>query len=90
RPAYGRLKRSQFRLLKKEGYQIILWSVLSYDFDKTITPEKIIQVLEKNVKPGSIIVFHDSEKAWPNLKVVLPTIMESWKQKGFKFESIST
>lgn len=89
RPAYGRLKRSQFRLLKKEGYQIILWSVLSYDFDKTIKPEKIIQVLENKVKPGSIIVFHDSEKAWPNLKVVLPTIMERWKQKGFVFESIS-
>jgi len=88
RPAYGRVKRSQFKLLKKEGYQIIFWSIISYDFDNTFPPEKIISLLEKKVKPGSIVVFHDSEKAWPNLKVVLPVIVESWTRQGYTLKAI--
>lgn len=83
RPPYGKIKPSQSRLLRKLGYKIIMWDVLSYDFDSTTTPEKCLATILKNVRSGSIIVFHDSKKAAHNLKHVLPKTLEFLKEKGF-------
>ena len=83
RPPYGKIKPSQSRILRKLGYKIIMWDVLSRDFDKTITPEKCLDNVLKNVQSGSIIVFHDSKKAEQNLRYVLPKTLEFLKEKGF-------
>ena len=83
RPPYGKIKPSQSRILRKLGYKIIMWDVLSRDFDKTITPEKCLDNVFKNVQSGSIIVFHDSKKAEQNLRYVLPKALEFLKEKGF-------
>jgi len=83
RPPYGKIKPTQSRLLRKLGYKIIMWDVLSYDFDSTTTPEKCLDTILKNVRSGSIIVFHDSKKAAHNLKYVLPKTLEFLKEKGF-------
>ena len=65
-----------------------MWDVISYDFDKTITPEECLENVLKNVTTGSIIVFHDSKKAFKNLEFVLPRTLEFLKEKGFVCESI--
>ncbi|MES2411641.1 MAG: polysaccharide deacetylase family protein [Bacteroidota bacterium] len=83
RPPYGKIKPSQSRILRKLGYKIIMWDVLSYDFDQTITPEKCLNNVLKNIQSGSIIVFHDSIKAEQNLKYVLPKTLEFLKGKRF-------
>lgn len=83
RPPYGKIKPSQSRILRKLGYKIIMWDVLSRDFDKTISPEECLDNVLKNVKSGSIIVFHDSVKAEQNLKYVLPKTLAFLKEKGF-------
>ena len=83
RPPYGKIKPSQSRILRKLGYNIIMWDVLSYDFDQTITPEKCLDNVLKNVVSGSIIVFHDSVKAEQNLRYVLPKTLAFLKEKGF-------
>ena len=83
RPPYGKIKPSQSRIIRKLGYKIIMWDVLSRDFDKTITPEKCLDNVLKNVQSGSIIVFHDSKKAEQNLRYVLPKTLEFLKEKGF-------
>lgn len=90
RPPYGRIKRSQAVLLKKArpGMQFIMWDVLSGDFDIKLDPEKCLQNVLKHTRPGSIIVFHDSLKAFPRLEYVLPRAMEVWKEKGYTFESL--
>lgn len=90
RPPYGRIKRSQVRLLKKARpeMQFIMWDVLSGDFDINLDPEKCLQNVLKHTRPGSIIVFHDSLKAFPRLEYVLPRAMEVWKEKGYAFESL--
>lgn len=88
RPPYGKIKPSQSRILRKLGYQIIMWDVLSYDFDKTITPEKCLQNVLNKVQSGSIIVFHDSIKAEQNLRFVLPKTLAFLKEKGFVCEKI--
>ena len=83
RPPYGKIKSSQAKILQKLGYKIIMWDVLSYDFDSTVTREKCLGTILKNVTSGSIIVFHDSKKAAQNLQYALPKTLAFLKEKGF-------
>lgn len=89
RPPYGKIKRSQAAYMKKAGYKIIMWDVLSADFDTGITPEKCLQNVVSNTREGSIIIFHDSLKAYPRLKYALPKAIEYLKEKNFSFEKVS-
>lgn len=88
RPPYGKINISQIRYLRKK-YAIILWSVLSGDFDKTISPEKCYENSVKNIKQGSIIVFHDNIKAEINLKYALPLCIEFILSKGYEFKPLT-
>ena len=72
----------------KNKYKIVLWSTLSYDFDKNTSPEKCLKNVFQNTKNGSVIVFHDSEKAFPNLEYTLPKVLEIGSKKGFVFDAI--
>jgi len=83
RPPYGKIKPSQSKILRKLGYKIIMWDVLSIDFDATISPEQCLENVLKNVTSGSIIVFHDSQKAFRNLEFTLPRTLAFLKEKGF-------
>lgn len=83
RPPYGKIKPSQSKILRKMNYKIIMWDVLSVDFDAAITPEQCLENVLQNISAGSIIVFHDSVKAYSNLEYVLPRTLEFLKQKGF-------
>ena len=88
RPPYGKIKPSQSRILRKMGYKIIMWDVLSVDYDKEISPEQCLENIIKNTVPGSIIACHDSLKAFKNLEYALPKAIEYLKNKGFVFERI--
>ena len=70
RPPYGKISPKQYRLLKKK-YRIVFWDVISNDFDDRITPRRCFLNVKDNVRDGSIIVFHDSEKARKNLEFAL-------------------
>jgi peptidoglycan-N-acetylglucosamine deacetylase len=83
RPPYGKIKPSQSKQLRKLGYKIVMWDVLSEDYNTTISPEKCLENVLKNVTSGSIIVFHDSIKAYPNLEFVVPRTLQFLKEKGF-------
>jgi peptidoglycan/xylan/chitin deacetylase (PgdA/CDA1 family) len=89
RPPYGKIKPSQAKELRQLGYKIIMWDVLSADFDTTISKEKCLENVLRNVKSGSIIVFHDSYKAFPNLEYTLPKSLKFLKEKGFVFETLN-
>lgn len=88
RPPYGKIKSSQSKKLRQLGYKIIMWDVLSADFDQTITPEKCLENVIQNVVSGSVIVFHDSVKAYKNLEYVLPRSLQVLKKRGFTFDII--
>ena len=88
RPPYGKIKPSQSKTILQLGYQIIMWDVLSYDFDLTISAEKCLENVISNTEQGSIIVFHDSRKAEKNLKYVLPKAIQILKDRGFVFDVI--
>ena len=88
RPPFGKIKNSQARLLVKSGYKIVMWDVLSGDFDKRLFGEKCLENILKNVSEGSTVVFHDSIKASKNLNFTLPKVLEFYAKKGFKFKKI--
>lgn len=88
RPPYGKIKISQSISLRKKGYKIIMWDVLTKDYDIYVSKEECLENATKNTKSGSIIVFHDSIKAYPNLEYTLPKTIQLLKEKGFVFDVI--
>jgi peptidoglycan/xylan/chitin deacetylase (PgdA/CDA1 family) len=82
RPPYGKITRQQSKKLK-EDYKIIMWDVLSADFDKSISKEKCLNNVLKNIQPGSIVVFHDSEKAAEKMLYALDKVLEFIQKKGW-------
>jgi len=88
RPPYGKLRPSQVQFLQRH-YKIVMWDVLSADFDADISGEQCAKNVLRSVKPGSIVVFHDSLKAEKNLKHALPIVLERLAGEGYSFESIT-
>jgi len=82
RPPYGKITRYQSKQLIP-NYKIIMWDVLSGDFDLSITQEKCFDNVIKNIQPGSIVVFHDSEKAAEKMLYALPKVLDFIREKGW-------
>jgi peptidoglycan/xylan/chitin deacetylase (PgdA/CDA1 family) len=87
RPPYGKIRKSQISQLASK-YEIIMWGVLSGDYNQKLSPEKCLHKTIKYSRSGSIIVFHDSFKAEKNLKYVLPKYLKHFSSLGYKFESL--
>jgi peptidoglycan-N-acetylglucosamine deacetylase len=92
RPPYGKIRKRQAwglpKAIKNDSAKVIMWDVLSADFDITISSEQCTKNVLKNVQPGSIVVFHDSEKAFPNLQETLPAVLSCLNKYGYRFEKI--
>ncbi|MFT7334732.1 MAG: peptidoglycan/xylan/chitin deacetylase (PgdA/CDA1 family) [Porticoccaceae bacterium] len=88
RPPYGKIKPKQANKVLKQGYKIIMWDVLSADFDQRISAKKCLKNVISNIKPGSIIVFHDSEKAFKNLEYTLPKVLDYLDENNFIYDTI--
>ena len=91
RPPYGRLKTLQSKMLSQlnKPYKIIMWTVLSGDFDNSISPQKCLENVICNISNGSIIVFHDSEKAAERMMFALPKVLELFTNKGYSFKKLN-
>lgn len=87
RPPHGWLKNSQYHYLKKQ-FRIIMWDLISCDYDTRIKPEKVFRNITDFVRPGSVITFHDSIKAKSNLTEVLPRAIRWMKEQDYRFEAI--
>ena len=88
RPPFGKIKRKQAKQLIKRGYKIVMWSVISYDWEVKVTPEQCLENVIKNSISGSIIVFHDSIKASKNMQYALPKVLEHFSSKGYQFKAL--
>jgi len=90
RPPYGRMKKEQEQIFLQENpqHKIVMWDVLSGDFDTKISGEKCWNNIVKNAESGSIIVFHDSAKAFERMQYALPKTLQYFSEKGFSFESL--
>lgn len=90
RPPYGRIKISQSRRLtkSKHPWKIYMWDVLSGDFDTALSPEECLRNVIENIEPGSIVVFHDSEKAFPRMSYALPKVLAYCKENHFSLKAL--
>ncbi|GAA4793789.1 polysaccharide deacetylase family protein [Olivibacter ginsenosidimutans] len=88
RPPYGQCTPKQFSQLRKK-YRIIMWDVITYDFDQRLSAEACYKNAIDNVTNGSIVVFHDNIKATARLYDALPRAIEYWLQQGFTFKMIT-
>ncbi len=89
RPPYGQIKPKQGRKLIALGHKIIMWDVLSFDWEQDLSEEKCLENVVSKSKAGSIIVFHDSVKASKNMMYTLPKVLEVFSKKGYVFKSLS-
>lgn len=87
RPPYGQMKKSQYKALLEKGYKIVMWDVISYDYEK-IKPEACFNNVIKNVKKGSVILFHDNIKAEEKIKYALPKTIEHFLKLNYKFAAL--
>ncbi len=87
RPPYGKITPSQVSKLKKR-YKIVMWSALSYDFSNKISKNQCFDIAVKNTDKGTIMVFHDSEKAARNMLYALPRYLEHFSALGYRFRAI--
>jgi peptidoglycan/xylan/chitin deacetylase (PgdA/CDA1 family) len=88
RPPYGRIKRNQAGLLQKEGYKVVMWTILSADYDHKLSNEECLSRVVRRIESGDIYLFHDSEKGEERMLAVLPRLLKVATDKGFLFKKI--
>lgn len=88
RPPYGIIKTSYAKELREKGYTIVMWDVISADFDPRVSPEKCLRNVQQNTRKGSVVVFHDSIKAKQNLYYTLPKVIEAYAREGYSFKGL--
>ncbi len=88
RPPYGRIQSKQAKQLRKLGFHIVMWDVLSYDWEAHISKERVLKNVISKSGPGSIIVFHDSAKAATNMLYSLPKLLAYFTEKGYEFRKL--
>ncbi len=89
RPPHGRIRPLQAKILRKKGYRIVMWDVLSGDFDQHLSKEECFELTVKNIQNGSIVVFHDSDKSFRILDYVLPRILKHFQERGYAFRPLN-
>lgn len=87
RPPYGKIRLSAAKQLSVD-YKVVMWDILSKDYDQNVTPQECLENVTENVSSGSIIVFHDSHKSFRNLKYALPRSIEFILNNGYSFDKI--
>lgn len=85
RPPYGKITPSQALKLRRDGYKIIMWSVLSRDFEPGLNKEESVNAVRLSSESGSILVYHDSLKAEENLRAMLPQVLAYFSERNFEF-----
>ena len=88
RPPFGRIRPAQVARMRSEGFHVVMWDILSYDYDASLDPAVALKALERLTRPGSVVVFHDSQKAWKNLSFLLPRYLEFLRSNGYRMEAL--
>lgn len=88
RPPYGRIRKEQATNIIEHGYRIIMWDILSYDYDKTLNINQCIKKISQKTRNGSIVVFHDSLKSRKQTNQILPLYIQNMLDQGFQFKRL--
>jgi peptidoglycan/xylan/chitin deacetylase (PgdA/CDA1 family) len=86
RPPYGRITKKQAFIIRNVyKFKVVMWDVITYDYSKKQSTVQILKILRKNLRKGSIVVFHDSIKSEENVLNSLPKALEFWKSAGYSY-----
>lgn len=90
RPPYGKITKFQLKIISGDKLRLktIMWTVLSGDFDEKVSDEKCYRNVIRNARNGSIVVFHDSKKAFSRMRYALPKVLDYYSSKGFTFNTL--
>jgi peptidoglycan/xylan/chitin deacetylase (PgdA/CDA1 family) len=88
RPPHGRITPKQAKQLDQK-YTVVLWDVITRDYDASLPPEQIEKIALKYTRNGSIIVFHDSLKAQKNMQYAFPRAVKQWLSEGYQFKRLN-
>ncbi len=88
RPPYGKITPSLARKLKQKGFKVVMWDILTYDFDNKLNTDKALRKILQKTRSGSIVVFHDHLKALPQLKEMLPAYLNQMRENGYQFSPL--
>lgn len=88
RPPHGRMRFSQKKALLAEGFSIYLWDVLTHDYNPRYSVEKMLSVVKRYTRNGSIIIMHDSIKSRDRMLEALPLIIDWLQQEGYRIEAL--
>ena len=88
RPSHGRIYPSLVKKLNELGYKVVLWDVITRDYDTNLKEEEVLKIAKKYTRNGSIVVFHDSLKAEKNMKYAFPLAVKYWIENGYTFETL--
>ena len=88
RPPYGKATFRQRRALHQMGYRLIYWDILTRDYDASVTPEHMLNLIKRETRPGSIINFHDSLKSNERMLAVLPQAIEWLLAQGYELKRL--
>lgn len=87
RPPHGHMREMQYLQLAK-SYKCVMWDVVTRDYNASLSPEYVLGVVKRLTRDGSIIVFHDSLKAWKNMSYAMPLAIDWLKEDGYIFRTI--
>lgn len=88
RPPHGLMGIGQGRMVRSDGYAIVMHDVVARDYDAKMSAERVVENVLGNVRSGSVVVFHDSLKAWPRLRTALPIILDALSADGYAMPPI--
>lgn len=88
RPPYGRITKAQATPILNRGIEIVMMDIITGDFDLKKNGRQVAEAALTHTEKGSVLLFHDSVKAWPRLKTALPVVLESLANEGFSFRKI--
>ncbi len=86
RPPHGWISHRQWRRLKRLGYRLVFYDLVTRDYSRRLSPEEVFGIVRKYTRPGSIIVFHDSLKSIGKLRVILPGVIDWLREQGYRIE----
>jgi peptidoglycan/xylan/chitin deacetylase (PgdA/CDA1 family) len=88
RPPYGRLTWPVLRALRAQPYRVVMWSLLTRDYDPDLAPERALRLTLAATRPGDILVLHDSRKASRSLRFLLPRLLAHYSELGYDFATL--
>lgn len=87
RPPHGFMKLRQYLELRKR-YRIVMFDVVSLDYRNDLKWEDCVKIVQRYTRNGSVIVFHDSLKAFERMRYALPEALKWLTEEGYELRSL--